>query len=71
MKTRFTLAEDNNYIDVNIWEHDEDQGEFFIMIDKKINLNVGDRVYVDGFKLVNWKCVYALKGFIEYSLEDE
>ena len=47
MKTRFTLSEDNNYLDVNIWEHDEDQGEFFIMIDKKINLNVGDRVYVD------------------------
>ena len=53
------------------WIFDKDNEEVFMIIDKEINLNEGDRVNIAGIRLVEWKCVDILGDFIEYALEEE
>jgi len=53
------------------WQLDKDIEEVFMIIDREINLNEGDRVDIKGIRLVTWKCVNVLDGMIEYSLEEE
>lgn len=38
---------------------------------REIHLNEGDRVYLEGFKFVHWKCIDLDKNIIRYSLINE
>ncbi len=38
---------------------------------REIHLNEGERVYLEGFKFVDWKCIDLDKNIIRYSLIDE
>lgn len=42
-----------------------------MIIDKEININVGDSVDIHGLRLVTWKCANVLDDIIEYSLKRE
>lgn len=55
------------------WIIDKEMEEVFIIIDKKINLNEGDRVAISGagICIVDWKCVFVSENFIEYALSEE
>lgn len=61
------------------WELDKEREQVFMIIDKEINLSVGDRVNMNirgkavvvGDRVVTWKCLKVLDGFIEYDLEEE
>lgn len=87
MKTKFTINReifiDNNetleesfeyyekYYKEYGWQLDKENHEVFFIIDKEIFLNEGDRVDIGDYRLVTWKCVNVLGGFIEYALELE
>lgn len=86
MKTKFTISgevflsypqlEDcykhyEDYYKKDGWQLDKEYQEVFIIIDKEIILNEGDRVNLHGERLVTWKCLNILEDVIEYSLEEE
>lgn len=86
MKTKFTINSEiflgngtlpecyehyEKYYKEDGWQLDKENEEVFVIIDKEINLNEGDRVYIHGFRLVTWKCVNVLDEVIEYYLEEE
>jgi len=50
---------------------DKNSEDVYIIFDKEINLNEGDRVLLHGFKIVIWKCVDIEDDIIEYSLKEE
>jgi hypothetical protein len=50
------------------WKLDKEIEEVFMIIDREINLNEGDRVDIKGLRLVEWKCVNVFDEIIEYSL---
>ena len=53
------------------WQINKEDEEVFMIIDKEINLNEGDRVDIYGIYLVRWKCINILDEIIEYALEEE
>ena len=86
MKTKFTINREiflyngtlqecyehyEKYYKEDGWQLDKEHEEVFMIIDKEINLNEGDRVDIRGIRLVTWKCVNVLDEIIEYSLEEE
>lgn len=86
MKTKFTIDREifllnktlskcyeyyEKYYKEDGWQLDKDNEEVFMIIDKEINLNEGDRVNIRGIRLVVWKCVNVFDEVIEYSLDEE
>ena len=86
MKTKFTIDREifllnktlpkcyehyEKYYKEDGWQLDKDNEEVFMIIDKEINLNEGDRVDIRGIRLVVWKCVNVFDEITEYSLEEE
>ena len=53
------------------WLLDKESEEVYMILDKEINLNEGDRVDILGIRLVTWKCLNVMEDIIEYSLEEE
>ncbi len=74
MKTKFTTKEIfdtfksksqvyqvyEQYFSQKGWMIDLDNEEMFIIIDKEINLNEGDRIDLYGYRKVTWKCLNIL-----------
>lgn len=51
---------------------DKDNEDVYMLIDKEIHLNEGDRIDLGGnFKIIVWKCTDIINETIIYSLEDE
>ena len=48
----------------------EDQ-EVYKIFDKEIHLKEGDRVFLEGYAIVSWKCINIDDDMIEYIIEDE
>jgi hypothetical protein len=85
MKTKFTTKEIfdtfksksqvyqvyEQYFSQKGWMIDLDNEEMFIIIDKEINLNEGDRIDLYGYRKVTWKCLNILEDIIEYNTEEE
>jgi hypothetical protein len=84
MKTKFTInreifstTKEDGYSRYEMfykeegWELCKDKEEVFMIFNKEINLNEGDRVYIHEFRIVTWKCFDIINDFIEYSLEQE
>jgi len=53
------------------WELDKETEDVFIIINHEINLSEGDRVNINGIRIVDWKCTNVLDGIIEYALVEE
>jgi hypothetical protein len=53
------------------WIFDEDAEECYMILDKEIQLNEGDRVDVNAVRIVRWKCLDVLNDTIVYSLGEE
>lgn len=86
MKTKFTINQEiflytdtlekayeryNECYKESGWILDKEGESVFIIFDKEINLNVGERVDLEGYRIVTWKCVNVLEGYIEYEIEEE
>ncbi len=85
MKTKFTTKEIfdtfksqseiykvyKQYFSQKGWMIDLDNEEMFIIIDKEINLNEGDRIDLYGYRKVTFKCLNILEDIIEYNTEEE
>jgi hypothetical protein len=88
MKTKFSISEEIFLRDMSLsesyefyeknykqlgWQINKEKEDVFMIIDKEINLQEGDRVDVDNnnFRIVNWKCVDVFNDRIEYALEIE
>ena len=85
MKTKFTTKEIfdtfksksqvyqvyEQYFSQKGWMIDLDNEEMFIIIDKEINLNEGDRIDLYGYRKVTFKCLNILEDIIEYNTEEE
>lgn len=53
------------------WQLSKEEEDVFMIIDRGINLNEGDRVSIDNLYIVVWKCLSVLDDIVEYSLEEE
>lgn len=85
MKTKFTTKEIfdiyvtitrvyevyQQYYSEQGWFIDLDNEEMFIIIDKEINLNEGDRINLHGYRKITWKCINIIQDIIEYNTEEE
>lgn len=86
MKTKFTIIKDvflhnrtinqcyehyDKYYKKDGWQLDKESEEVFMMFDREIHLNEGDRVDINGRRIVVWKCLNLLDEIIEYELEEE
>ena len=84
MKTKFTLKTKLFYDppdpeDKRIIKYYRHQGftvnmkdeEIYRFYDYEIKLNIGDRISLSGFQLVEWKCFYLEEDYIEYILVEE
>lgn len=85
MKTKFTLSDSffdtydielrkkeyEKYFKEYGWLFDDKFGDVYMIINKEIQLKEGDRVCLDGIRLVTWKCLHILEDYIEYILEEE
>ena len=85
MKTKFTINEevftDNGDLS-QCYEYyekhyqnlgfilDKEHEDVYIVFDKEIQLNEGDRINLYGFRTVSWKCTDLIDGIIEYALVD-
>ena len=53
------------------WLLDKEMEDVYMILDKEIQLNIGDYVSMHGLRKVTWKCVYPIDDIIEYALEEE
>jgi hypothetical protein len=86
MKTKFTINREV-FLDFNSLEEsyayyeeflkpegfilNKEMEEVYKMFDTEFNLNVGDRVCLNGFHIVDWKCVDLDNDYIKYDLVEE
>ena len=86
MKTKFTINSEifsendslekcfeyyEKYYKDEGWQLNKEDQEVFMIVDKEININEGDRTYIGEFRVVRWKCIDILNDMIEYALEQE
>ena len=85
MKTKFTINREiflqtdldkayeryNKCYKKSGWILDKEDESVYKIFDKEINLNEGERVDLQGYRTVTWKCVNVLEGYIEYEIEEE
>ena len=59
------------YLKPKGWNLDAENEDVYIIYDKHIKLKEGDRIYLDSYMLVTWKCYYVEEDIVEYILEEE
>lgn len=70
-----TLSECYQYFEQEYKQHgfilDKERDDAYIIFDKEINLNEGDRVYLYATRIISYKCVDLVNDIIEYLLVEE
>ena len=50
---------------------DKENQEVYKIFNKEIHLKEGDRIFLESFRIVTWKCIHIEEDMIEYIVNEE